>query len=89
MSSRKVSAMTEDELVTVVRNAVRDEFSAAGLRVDTPDNQDAVREDMRFLRRIRQRTDAVANKIGMAIILAIVSGLVWLIMQGLNFWKTN
>ncbi|PRD40859.1 hypothetical protein C5748_24810 [Phyllobacterium phragmitis] len=81
--------MTEDELVAVVRDAVRDEFSAAGLRVDTPDFQDAVREDMRFLRRVRQRADAVANKIGMAVILGIIGGVGWLIMQGLNFWKAN
>jgi hypothetical protein len=32
MSARKVSMMTEDELVHVIRMAVRAEFSAAGMR---------------------------------------------------------
>jgi len=84
MSARKVSSMTEDELVAVVRAAVRAEFSAAGMRVDEPEDQDAAREDFRFLRRLRQRTDSVANKIGMAIILAIVAGALGFLWSGIT-----
>lgn len=72
--------MTEDELITAIRVAVRAEFSAAGLRIDEPEDQDESREDFRFLRRLRRRADSVANKIGMAVILAVVVaglGFLW------------
>lgn len=82
MSARKVSSMTEDELVAVVRSAVRAEFSAAGLRVDAAADQDEAKEDFRFLRRVRRGVDGAASKVGMAIILAIVSGVMWLVWAG-------
>lgn len=82
MSARKVSLMTEDELIKAIRLAVRAEFSAAGLRIDEPEDQDESREDFRFLRRLRRRTDSVANKIGMAIILAVVAGLLGFLWSG-------
>lgn len=80
MSSRRVATMTEDELIVVIRSAVRAEFSAAGMRVDEPEDQDEAREDFRFLRRLRRRADSVSSKIGMAIILAVVAaglGFLW------------
>lgn len=80
MSARPVSNMTEDELIAVIRTAVRAEFSAAGMRIDDADNQDEAREDFRFLRRLRKRADSVSSKIGMAVILAVVAaglGFLW------------
>jgi len=82
MSARKVATMTEDELVHVVRMAVREEFSAAGMRVDAPADVDEARKDFLFLRRFRGWVDGTASKVGGAIILAIVSGIVWLIVAG-------
>lgn len=82
MSMRKVSAMTEDELKALIRDAVREEFSAAGLRIDDADNRDEAKEDFRFLRRLRQRTDSVANKIGMAIITVILLGAAGMLWDG-------
>lgn len=76
MSSRQVSSMTEDEMIAVIRTAVRAEFSAAGLRVDDAEDQDQSREDFRFLRRLRNRVDKVSSAVGMAIILAIITGLI-------------
>lgn len=82
MSARKVSTMTEDELIAAIRVAVRAEFSAAGLRIDDADAQDEAKEDFRFLRRLRQRADSVANKVGMAVILAIVVACLGFLWQG-------
>lgn len=82
MSDRKLSAMTEDEIVATVRAAVRAEFNAAGLRVDDSDDQDASREDFRFLRKLRTMTDSAAGKVGGAVILAVVSGVLWLLWNG-------
>lgn len=74
--------MTEDEIVATIRAAVRAEFSAAGLRVDDSDDQDEAREDFRFLRKVRQGVNGASSKIGGAVILALVSGLLWLLWNG-------
>lgn len=81
MTGRRIS-MTDDELVAVVRRAVRDELSDAGLRLDDSTHQDEAREDFRFLRKMRQSTYGMASKIGLAVILAMLSGIGWLIYQG-------
>ncbi len=82
MSARKVSMMTEDELIHVIRAAVRAEFSAAGMRVDAPADVDEAREDFRFLRKVRHWFEGTSSKVGGAIILAFVTGLIWLIVAG-------
>jgi hypothetical protein len=82
--------MSEDDLVHLirteiraeVREAVRAEFSAAGMRVDAPADVDEARRDFMFLRRLRGWVDGTASKVGGAIILALVSGIVWLIVAG-------
>ncbi|WP_192248431.1 hypothetical protein [Mesorhizobium caraganae] len=61
---------------------MREEFSAAGMRVDAPADVDEARRDFMFLRRLRGWVDGTASKIGGAIILALVSGIVWLIVAG-------
>lgn len=81
--------MTEDELVEVVRSAVRAEFSAAGMRVDEPKDQDEARRDFMFLRAFRVGIHGLAAKIGMAIIIAFGSGIAWLVIAGLNVWKAK
>jgi hypothetical protein len=82
VSARKVASMTEDELIHVIRAAVREEFNAAGMRVDAPADVDEARRDFMFLRRLRGWVDGTASKVGGAIVLAIVSGVVWLIVAG-------
>lgn len=89
MSARKVASMTEDELVGIIRAAVREEFSAAGMRVDAPADVDEARRDFMFLRRLRGWVDGTASKIGGAIILAVVSGIVWLIVVGAQAFFQN
>lgn len=82
MSARKVSSMTEDQLIEVVRHAVRAELNMAGLRIDAPADIDEARADFAFVRRFRQAFNGAASKVGGAIILAIVSGVVWLVVVG-------
>lgn len=85
-----MSGLTVEQLrqiEAVVRLAVREELNDAGLRVDGVEHQDEAREDFRFIRRLRKRVDGAASKVGMAVILAITSGLIWLVVQGANIWK--
>lgn len=81
--------MTADELETLIRKAVRDELDAAGLRIDEPEARDAAREDFRFLRKMRNAFDGAASKIGYTILLALVGGVIWLVTQGLAFWRQS
>lgn len=75
------------QIEAVVRLSVREELNDAGLRVDGAEHQDEAREDFRFIRRLRKRVDGAASKVGMTVLLAIISALIWLVVQGANFWK--
>ena len=70
----------------VVKGAVRDEFADAGLRLDDASHQDEAKEDFRFVRRLRHSVDGAAGKVGMTIILAITSGLLYLAVQGFKLF---
>lgn len=75
------------QIESVIRLSIREELNDAGLRIDGADHQDEAREDFRFIRRLRKRVDGAASKVGLAVILAITSGLIWLVVQGATFWK--
>lgn len=82
MTERHLPTLTADELETLVRKAVRKELSAAGIRLDDPEQEDQAREDFRFLRKLRTTFDGASAKIGGALILAIFGGIVWLLTMG-------
>jgi len=85
-----VTVLSQEQLQqieAVVRRAVREEISEAGLRIDGPDYVDMAREDFRFLRKLRTGIDGLAAKIGWALITALLGGVVWLLTLGANAWK--
>ena len=77
----------ESIIKPAVRDAVREELNDAGLRIDGADHQDEAREDFRFIRRLRKRVDGASARVGAAVLLSLTGGVIWLIMQGVNFWK--
>lgn len=91
----RVEAMTRhvsidpDELKRIVKEAIREELSAAGLRIDEPEHQFEPREDFRFLRNFRQALAGISSKVGAAVILSIVSGLLWLLWNGVQALPTK
>ncbi|CAH1672254.1 hypothetical protein [Chelatococcus asaccharovorans] len=74
--------ISKADLKAIVKEAVREEFHDVGLRTDEPEHVDEAREDFRFIRRVRKAMDTTASKIGTAIILALVGGLITLITLG-------
>ena len=81
-----MNSFTSEQLQQL-RNVLREELADAGLRLDGGEHQDEAREDFRFLRRLRRNADSAASKVGMTVLLAIISGVIWLILQGVNLWK--
>lgn len=75
------------EQLEQLRSVFREELADAGLRLDSVEHQDEAREDFRFVRRLRKRVDGAASKVGMAVILAVTSGIIWLVVQGANLWR--
>ena len=82
MTTPRRVTLTAQELEELVHNAVLKAFDEVGLRVDEPDHRDEAREDFRFIRIMRKSTYGAASKVGLAIILAITSGFVWIVWQG-------
>src|SRR5690606_14507224 len=82
MTGRRLPIMTSDELAAIVRKAVRDELNDAGLRLDDANHQFEAREDFRFLRKLRQSFHGASSKIGATVLVALVSGVLWLIWIG-------
>jgi len=76
--------ISREELQAIVREGVRDALHDVGLRADDPKAVEEAREDFRFVRRLRQGVDGVASKVGMAIVLSIVGGLITLLTFGLK-----
>jgi hypothetical protein len=76
--------VSRDELRALIREAVREELAAVGMRTDDADHSEAVREDLRFARRLRLAMDGFASKIGMAVITVIVAGVSLVMWEG---WK--
>lgn len=82
MSTTPVIAMTSAELEEVVRAAVRSELSLVGLRLDNRDHQDEARKDLVFVRKFRLSAEGATSKVGAAVLVAMVTGLVWLFWSG-------
>lgn len=75
------------EQLEQLRNVFREELADAGLRIDGPEHVDDAREDFRFLRKLRKGIDSSASRVGIAVIMAVFGVVVWLVSQGLTFWK--
>jgi len=90
--------MTPDELKAIIRQcfreeqetireAVREELKDAGLTLGDKEDNRAAAEDFRFLRSIRIKFESASAKVGGAVILAVVGGFVWLVVEaGKMFW---
>jgi hypothetical protein len=76
----------KDELAEVVRKAVREELYAIGLRADDANQVDAARRDFMFMRRIRTFTESLAQKIALAVAVAIVGSAITLLTLGFKSW---
>lgn len=78
----ELAAIVDDAVKRAMAPAIRAELRDAGLRLDGDANQTAAGADFMFLRRMRTMFEGASAKIGGAIILAVVSGLVWLLIIG-------
>jgi len=73
------------QLRGIVRDAIREELSDAGLRLDGSDHQDAAREDFRFVRNFRLSYEGAVNKIGNSVLIAVL--VILGTIMSLGFWQ--
>jgi len=73
-----------EELKALLREAIREEFFAIGLRADEETHVEEARRDFFFLRRLRLSAEGVASKVGMAILLSLVTGILTVLWFGLK-----
>lgn len=74
--------ISRDELRQLIREAVREELAAVGMRLDDADQQEAVRDDLRFARKMRKSVEGAASRIGMAILAALIGGMLFAMWEG-------
>lgn len=77
--------LSAEALKNLIREAIREEFTACGLLASTPAERIEAQTDFQFLRRARKSYDNIVNKVGGAVVLAIVGGVISLIALGFNF----
>lgn len=75
------------QLEAIVEQGVRKGFADAGLRIDDGASEDEARKDFAFIRGVRRTLGGWATSLGWFIILSVLGSIVWLITQGLTFWK--
>lgn len=82
--TEKLVSLGREELKAVIREAIRDELFAVGLRADEQAHVEAARRDFFFLRRLREATESTASRVGMAVMLSLVTGLLTVLWFGLK-----
>lgn len=87
MNEEPFNVVQLQQLRLAIKEAVHEEFADTGIRLDSPEQQDEARADFLFIRKMRRGVNGMVSKIGWAIIVAVVSGFIFIITQGLNFWK--
>ena len=81
--------ISQSELKALVKDAVREALFEAGLRTDEMEHIQEARADFAFVRRMRLSFDGFASKIGSAVIVVIVTGLLsimWIGFRGGRPW---
>lgn len=88
----RVVTLSCDELETLVEKAcekaVQKAFHDLGLRSDEPQLVDEARADFMFIRKWRRAIESAAAKVGGAIILAFVAGLLGVLWLGFQLAVT-
>lgn len=84
MSDEFFSAAQLAQLSLVVKEAIREEFADAGLRLDDQAQQDEAREDFRFVRKLRKSWDGAVTKVGNSVLIAVIA--VGGTIVSLGFW---
>jgi hypothetical protein len=76
--------LSREELKATFREAVREELAMIGLAGDDWEDRERIRDDVRFMRRMRLAMNGVAVKLGYAIILSIAGAIISIFILGLQ-----
>lgn len=79
-----VEHLSRDDLKALMREAVREELFAIGLRADEQEHIEAARRDFTFLRRCREAVEGLAAKVGWFVIMTVMGGLLFALWSGVK-----
>ncbi len=85
----ELAQIIASSLKTELAPAIRAELKDAGLRLDGDVNQMAAGADFMFLRRMRTMFESASSKIGGAIIMITVGGILSLLAYGMKDFFTK
>lgn len=77
-----VVSISREELEAMMERAVVNGLADAGLFIEETEDRKEARADFTFVRRMRKAFDNASARIGGAIILAVVGGIVFLLGAG-------
>ena len=66
----------------IFREAIREELREAGLILGDKEDNRAAARDFQFLRSLRERFESTSSKVGGAVIMAFVGGLLLIVWEG-------
>lgn len=86
--SNTIASMTVDDLKTTLRDVIREELSAVGILATTAEQRVKTQSDFDFLRRVHSMWESSVNKVGTAVVLAVMGLAATLVGLGsIKFWK--
>lgn len=63
-----------------MRDIIRDEFFNVGMNARTDDHVETLREDFKFLRRLRKAVDSASGAVGKAILVGLAGALLAIVL---------
>lgn len=76
---------TREELKTIFKEAIREEFELVGIDASDAATRAEVRKDMETMHKMREVWDGAARKIGNTILALVFAGAVALVAVGASF----
>ncbi len=73
---------TREGWKALMREAIHEEFELIGISAGDADDRQLIRDDMRFIRRLRQSMNGLATKVGYTVIAGVVMFFGSLLMLG-------
>jgi len=81
---REIVMLTRDDFKGMIREALREEFTACGILAGNDEQKVEMQEDFSFLRSCRKAFGSLVGKIGTAVVLGVIGVIGTFLIAGFN-----